>query len=130
MSQPPLITLPDSYHDLKYEELRISHHPASSPSPTPVIIVTLYRPKNFNAFTDLMCRELEDIFAKLSIDDRVKCIVMTGHGRMYCAGADLQQGFKLDGSDGQRIPETEKTHRDGYVFCPRRTRRPPASKHI
>ncbi|KAB8339019.1 hypothetical protein FH972_021958 [Carpinus fangiana] len=109
---PPPVSLPKSYNDLKFEEIRVSHHPASSPDPTPVIIVTLYRPKNYNAFTDKMCEELERIYALLSIDDRVKAVVMTGHGRMYCAGADLNQGFKLDGSL-HREAETEKTHRDG-----------------
>lgn len=109
---PDPIPLPSSYNDLKFSELLVSHHPASSPTPTPIIIVTLYRPKNYNAFTDGMCCEIEQIFALLSIDDRVKAVVMTGHGRMFCAGADLAQGFKLDGSQ-HRAAETEKTHRDG-----------------
>jgi len=53
-----------------------------------------------------MMLELEQVFALFSIDDRVKCIVMTGHGRMFCAGADLQQGFSVG-------DETEIEHRDG-----------------
>ena len=77
---------------------------------TPVIILTLYRPKAHNAFTDQMMSELEEAFKMFNVDDRVKCIVMTGHGRMFCAGADLVVGLKT--------PEGEKEieHRDGYVY--------------
>jgi enoyl-CoA hydratase/carnithine racemase len=34
---------------------------------------------------------------------------MTGHGKMFCAGADLQQGFKRDMSG------KVNDHRDGFV---------------
>lgn len=105
---PPCIKPPSSYNALPYHEIRASHHPADAPTPTPVIIVTLYRPKNHNAFTDVMMRELEDVFGVLSVDDRVKCVVVTGHGRMFCAGADLQRGFK----SGEGM-ESEREHRDG-----------------
>jgi enoyl-CoA hydratase/carnithine racemase len=39
-----------------------------------------------------MTDELEHFFALASIDDRVKAIVVTGEGRMFCAGQDLNQG--------------------------------------
>ncbi|KAI5364883.1 Putative enoyl-CoA hydratase/isomerase, ClpP/crotonase-like domain superfamily [Septoria linicola] len=108
--QPVPTNLPSSYASVPYTEIRISHHPASSAEPTPVLICTLHRPKNNNAFTDIMTDELEHFFGLASIDDRVKCIVMTGHGKMFCAGQDLQQGFKLQGNGKN---ETDKTHRDG-----------------
>ena len=71
-----------------------------------MVIVTLYRPNNYNAFTDTMMAELEEVFGLFDIDDRVKCIVVTGNGRMFCAGADLSTGFK-----GGNEPPSE--HRDG-----------------
>ncbi|EME82524.1 uncharacterized protein MYCFIDRAFT_40560 [Pseudocercospora fijiensis CIRAD86] len=108
--QPTPTKLPQSYPSLPYREIRISHYPASSPEPTPILICTLYRPNHNNQFTDIMTDELENFFRLASIDDRVKCIVLTGHGRMFCAGQDLHQGFKLRGNGKW---ETEKTHRDG-----------------
>jgi enoyl-CoA hydratase/carnithine racemase len=90
--QVPSTRLPATYPDLPYQEIKISHHPASSKEPTPVIICTLYRPKQNNAYTDVMTDELEHFFALASIDDRVKAIVVTGEGRMFCAGQDLNQG--------------------------------------
>ncbi|KXT13363.1 hypothetical protein AC579_2947 [Pseudocercospora musae] len=108
--QPTPTKLPSSYPSLPYKEIRISHHPASSPEPTPVLICTLYRPNHNNQFTDIMTDELEHFFGLASIDDRVKCIVLAGYGKMFCAGQDLNQGFKLRGNGKW---ETDKTHRDG-----------------
>lgn len=46
----PDISLPSSYNDLKFTQIQTRHH-EKEPS---VIILTLYRPKNYNAFTDKM----------------------------------------------------------------------------
>lgn len=106
----PDIVLPKSYNDLNFTQIQTRHH-ESEPS---VIILTLYRPKNHNAFTDTMRREIEAAYAMFDVDDRVKCIVVTGSGRIFCAGADLDIGFG-SGSSGQEA-EKVQDHRDGYVL--------------
>lgn len=89
-SEDPLhLPLPASYSALPWQEIRVTHVPESSKDVTPVVVVTLYRPKNYNAFTNVIMRELETAFQLFDLDDRVKCIVLTGHGKMFCAGADL-----------------------------------------
>lgn len=106
---PPAETMASAstaYHDIPYKHIRVSHVPSSSPEPTPVIIVTLYRPGKHNAFTDIMAEELEQVFSLLSDDPRVRAIVVTGHDKMFCVGADLDAGFKYSN-------ETARTHRDG-----------------
>ncbi|OBT39168.1 hypothetical protein VE00_10261 [Pseudogymnoascus sp. WSF 3629] len=105
MSNLP-VAPPANYADVPYTQIRVSHVPASSPTPTPVILITLYRPAKYNAYTEVMTREMSNAFALLSADDRVKSIVVTGHGKMFCAGADLDIGFEF-GDD------TDRTHRDG-----------------
>ncbi|KAF2435438.1 enoyl-CoA hydratase/isomeras-like protein [Tothia fuscella] len=103
---PPPIKLPASYKDLSLKDIRISHYPESSPTPTPIIILTLYRPGRHNAFTYTMTEELEQAFAMFDVDERVKCIIVTGHGKIFCAGADLSSSFQ---KTGEKINE----HRDG-----------------
>jgi enoyl-CoA hydratase/carnithine racemase len=55
-----------------------------------------------------MCNELLQVYDMFDRDDRVKCIVLTGHGKMFCAGADLNLGFSRE-IEGTRA----KDHRDG-----------------
>jgi enoyl-CoA hydratase/carnithine racemase len=103
-----LVPPPKSYSDIPYRHIRVTHVPASSPTPTPVILVTLYRPGKHNAFTTEMTEDLESAFDTLSVDSRVKCIVVTGHGgRIFCAGADLSGGGFKTGDD------TVRNNRDG-----------------
>lgn len=55
-----------------------------------------------------MTRDLETAFSLLSLDPRVKSIVVTGHDKMFCTGADLDAGNGLTYKG-----DTPRTHRDG-----------------
>jgi enoyl-CoA hydratase/carnithine racemase len=57
-----------------------------------VATVTLNRPERLNAYTVEMGIELFGTFAELDRDDSVRAIVVTGEGRAFCAGADLEAG--------------------------------------
>ncbi|KAE9978188.1 hypothetical protein EG328_001639 [Venturia inaequalis] len=103
----PLLNIPASYSDLNTKQIKITNHPANSTSVTPIQIVTLYRPGKLNAYTETMTEELEHVFGLFDLDNRVKAIVFTGDGRVFCAGADLDGGFKK--IEGESISE----HRDG-----------------
>ncbi len=56
----------------------------------PVATVTLNRPDRLNAWTDRMGIELKHAVARAEADDGVALIVLTGAGRGFCAGADLE----------------------------------------
>ena len=103
----PDIVLPPSYNELPFTQIQTRHHD-KEPS---IIILTLYRPNNYNAFTDQMRQELEAAYAMFDVDDRVKCIVMTGSGKVFCAGADLEIGFG-QGASGESAEKVTE-HRDG-----------------
>ncbi|KAF9869627.1 enoyl-CoA hydratase/isomerase [Colletotrichum karsti] len=99
--------LPKSYATLQIPHLSLSHHPPSSPSPTPVIILTLNRPHARNAFTDEMAHSLASAYALLSRDPRVKAVVLTGSdpaNKTFCAGMDLTSPV--------RLPAARDAHRD------------------
>jgi enoyl-CoA hydratase/carnithine racemase len=57
-----------------------------------VATITLNRPERMNAYTWRMGRELQHAFVSLDADDDVRAIVVTGAGKAFCAGADLETG--------------------------------------
>ncbi len=64
-----------------------------------ILTITLNRPDNMNAFTVEMANELIDAFSKASEDDEVRAVIVTGAGKAFCAGMDLQEadnGFDSD----------------------------------
>ncbi len=76
-----------------------------------VATVTLNRPERLNAFTRRMGEELLDAFDRTDADDRVRAVIVTGAGRAFCAGADLEAAGKtFDYEDGDGDPAA---HRDG-----------------
>jgi enoyl-CoA hydratase/carnithine racemase len=55
----------------------------------PVALITLNRPEKLNAWTATMENEFIDAARTASADPAVGCIVVTGAGRGFCAGADI-----------------------------------------
>lgn len=56
----------------------------------PVATVTLNRPDKLNAFTVAMVDELREVLRLVTGSEQARCIVLTGAGRAFCAGADLE----------------------------------------
>lgn len=59
---------------------------------TGVALITLNRPERLNAYTVEMGVELFRALHELDLRDDVRAIVVTGEGRAFCAGADLEAG--------------------------------------
>ncbi len=57
-----------------------------------ILTLTLNRPERLNAWTATMQGELLEAFDLADADDDVRAIVVTGAGRGFCAGADLESG--------------------------------------
>ncbi len=55
-----------------------------------VAIVTLNRPERLNALSMQLVHELYDAFERYNQDSSVGAIVLTGQGRAFCAGLDVQ----------------------------------------
>lgn len=54
-----------------------------------VATITLNRPDKLNSFTTEMHAELKDALATVQADKSVRCLLLTGNGRGFCAGQDL-----------------------------------------
>ncbi len=57
----------------------------------PVATITLNRPDALNAITGRMQAELKHALAAAEADEKVVGIVLTGAGKMFCAGGDLSE---------------------------------------
>ena len=54
-----------------------------------VVWITLNRPEVHNAFNSVMINELNAVFDLAKDDPDVRVVVLTGKGKSFCAGADL-----------------------------------------
>ena len=53
--------------------------------------ITLHRPEALNAFNATLHHELADALKAAERDRAVRCLVITGAGRAFCAGQDLKE---------------------------------------
>lgn len=60
-----------------------------------VATITLNRPEQLNAWTDVIAEEVWQATHVADADSGVRVIVLTGAGRAFCAGGDIT-GFKTD----------------------------------
>ena len=54
-----------------------------------VAVITLNRPEKLNVFSGAMGELLSAAYARCDADDDVRAVVLTGAGRAFCAGADM-----------------------------------------
>src|SRR6185312_5545490 len=55
-----------------------------------VLTLTLNRPEARNAMSDAMTGALARELARAELDPAVKCVVLTGAGKGFCAGGDVK----------------------------------------
>ena len=83
--------------------------------------ITLNRPDSLNAMGGRLMPMLADYLAKSAADPSVRCVVLTGAGRAFCAGGDVKTmaaagrgggggGEGASGANGRRSPAAEFAH--------------------
>ena len=79
-----------------------------------VLLLTLNRPEKLNAWTPLMMRELVAAITAANDDPDVGAIVVTGAGRGFCAGADMES--VLAGGEAT-VTDVESSATDWVGLC-------------
>jgi methylglutaconyl-CoA hydratase len=67
----------------------------------PVGLITMNRPERHNAFDDVLIAELTEALRSMEAEDGIRVIVLSGAGKSFSAGADLNwmkrmAGFSMD----------------------------------
>src|SRR5260370_10970732 len=75
-----------------------------------VAVLWLTRPEVRNAFNEIMIAELTAAFAELDADPAVRAVVLAGHGKVFCAGADLNWMKRMGEMD------FEENRKDALAF--------------
>lgn len=83
-----------------YETLIVQHDAG-------VATVTLDRPEVMNAIDLRMAKEIPEALWSLDRDESVRCVVVTGAGKAFCAGWDLSRGAGSFGANAQDAHDRE-----------------------
>jgi len=86
----------------------------------PIATIKLNRPDKLNAFGGPMREEILDVLDKIGADDAVRVVIVTGEGRGFSAGGDIdhlkrlrenkdEEGFRQVLANGQRITKTMRS---------------------
>jgi enoyl-CoA hydratase/carnithine racemase len=78
----------------------------------PVRILTMNRPEKRNALNSELTEKLLEALSAAGKDDSIGCVVLTGAGQGFCAGADLSEfkGLQDPGAAEKRAELTMQLH--------------------
>lgn len=68
-----------------------------------VAYLILNRPEKFNSFCREMALALQDALDQAGQDTSVRCIVLQGEGKAFCAGQDLSEAIEDNGIELEQI---------------------------
>jgi enoyl-CoA hydratase/carnithine racemase len=89
-----------------------------------VATITLARPERLNALTFEIYRELREVVDQVGVRDEVRALVLTGEGRAFCSGGDVEDIIgELFSRDMQGLLEFTRTT-GALIASLRRVRKP------
>ncbi|HXD53569.1 MAG TPA: enoyl-CoA hydratase/isomerase family protein [Solirubrobacteraceae bacterium] len=66
-----------------------------------VLLITIDRPERMNATNERLHRELHDVWRDVAADEQTRVAVVTGAGRAFSAGGDLEMVQRMAGDYGR-----------------------------
>lgn len=83
--------------------------------------ITLNRPEVFNSFNKEMALAFQQILDDCQADESVRCVVITGEGKAFCAGQDLQE---VTDPNGPALTSIVRDHYNPIIECIRGLNKP------
>jgi len=71
-----------------------------------VAVLTLNRPDSLNSFNTQMHAEVRSALKEVKKDSSVRCLLLTGNGRGFCAGQDLSDRNVAPGAEAPNLGES------------------------
>ena len=68
-----------------------------------ILTIKLNRPEKLNALNSQLLQELKHIVEEAKSSDSIKGLLLTGEGKAFCAGADINRLAELDAVEGFRF---------------------------
>jgi len=103
--------------DNEHREIAVSYQHILYEVSEKIATITLHRPDRMNAWTPIMERDVRHAMEAAAADDNVRVIVLTGSGRAFCAGADMEALKGLDPDDvrrAQNLPPFDMNRRPDW----------------
>ena len=76
-----------------------------------VATLTLNRPESLNSFTSEMHGEIREVMKQVKQDKSIRCLLLTGAGRGFCAGQDLNDRAV---APGEAMPDLSLSIKQNY----------------
>ena len=89
----------------------MSHEFISAVAEQGVLAITFRRPDVLNSFHRPMARELRAALDAAAHDDAVRAVLLTGEGRAFCAGQDLEEAVPRGAAE---LPDVGDIVRDSF----------------
>src|SRR5258708_19932024 len=103
--------------DNEHREIAVSYQHILYEVSEKIATITLHRPDRMNAWTPIMEGDVRHAMEAAAADDNVRVIVLTGSGRAFCAGADMEALKGLDPDDvrrAQNLPPFDMNRRPDW----------------
>jgi len=81
-----------------------------------IATITLNRPENRNSMTPDVMQGFREAVARAAADRSLRCVVITGRGGSFCAGADFRGASPADSKPHDAIPDYERLFRTYEPF--------------
>lgn len=81
-----------------------------------LLTLTLNRPDRLNAVSQMLYDRLVEELTRAGEDRTVRCVVLTGAGRAFCAGADLKAHAERSPTDEERTRYTSAAQHANYLL--------------